>query len=75
MKAGFERRVPLSARAVEILEEMAEHRHTNFVFPGQRRRQPIGKTAMSCLAPTPWTVHGMRSSFRDWCGNETNHPR
>jgi integrase len=75
MKAGVEHRVPLSGRAIEIIDEMAEHRHSNFVFPGQRRNQPIGKTAMSCLAPPPWTVHGMRSAFRDFAGNESNAPR
>ena len=75
MKSGREHRVPLSSRAVAIVERMAEFRTCDFVFAGARRNQPIGKTAMSELVPKGSTVHGFRSSFRDWAGNETSFPR
>jgi integrase len=76
MKAAIEHRVPLSGRAVEILEELAKHRHSDFVFPGQRRNQSIGKTSLQTLCPgDDSTPHGFRSSFRDWCGEESAFPR
>ena len=74
MKAGREHRVPLSARAMEIVERMAEIRTGDLVFPGQRRRRPLSGAAMGALV-TGATVHGFRSSFRDWAGEETSFPR
>jgi len=75
MKAGIPHRVPLSSRAVAIIETLATHRTCDFIFSGQRRGQSIGKTAMPMLVPGGVTVHGFRSAFRDWCGNETHTPR
>jgi integrase len=49
MKAGVEHRVPRSDAAVEILEELAAHRCSDFVFPGQRHHQPI-LTVRPCMA-------------------------
>jgi integrase len=74
MKAGREHRVPLSARALAILERMAEIRTGKLVFPGQRRGRPLSKSALSRLIPGA-TIHGFRSSFRDWAGEETSFPR
>jgi integrase len=74
MKAGREHRVPLLARATVILEQMASIRTGDLLFPGQRRRRPLSKTALVALVPGA-TVHGFRSAFRDWCGNETSFPR
>lgn len=68
MKAGQEHRVPLSVRAVEILAELAEVRFGDFIFPGRVRKQPIGENAMAHLVEGV-TVHGFRSSFRDWAGD------
>jgi integrase len=75
MKAGIEHRVPLTSRALAIIEWMAEIRTGDLVFPGQRRRQPLSKTALAALVPGAATVHGFRSSFRDWAGEETSFPR
>jgi integrase len=74
MKAGREHRVPLSGRALAILERMAEIRTGDLVFPGQRRGRPVSKAALTALV-TGATIHGFRSSFRDWVGEETSHPR
>jgi integrase len=78
MKAGREHRVPLSARAVAILRQLMELKADDFVFPGQRKGRPSDKTMARTLERMKAghiTVHGFRSSFRDWAGNETSFPR
>jgi integrase len=79
MKAGREHRVPLSERAVTILRQLAEIRTGDFVFPGQHKERPLSKKAMELVLRRMKienaTVHGFRSSFRDWGGNETSYPR
>src|SRR5918993_3508288 len=49
MKAGREHRVPLSARAVEVLETVAKLRTGDFVFPGQKRDRPLSAMSMKKL--------------------------
>jgi integrase len=78
MKAGREHRVPLSGRAMAILKELAEIRTGDFVFPGQRKNGSLWHMAMHMTLRrmnVDATVHGFRSSFRDWAGNETPFPR
>jgi integrase len=79
MKARAEHRVPLSARALEILGALHDARVSYFVFPGQRPNRPLSSMAMEMLLRRlkvqNATVHGFRSSFRDWCGDQTNYPR
>ncbi len=79
MKAGREHRVPLSKRATVILVRLTEQRSGDFVFPGQRRDKPLSNMAMEMMLRRMKienaTVHGFRSSFRDWAGNETSYPR
>lgn len=79
MKAGREHRVPLSARALEILEKLSETRTGEYVFPGQRKGRPLSNMAMEMvlrrMGMDHVTTHGMRSAFRDWCGNETHFAR
>lgn len=82
MKAGREHRVPLSARALAILESMQALRREDeadgYVFPGQKRGRPLSAMTMEMLLrrmDVDFTVHGFRSSFRDWCGEETSFPR
>ena len=79
MKAGREHRVPLSQRATDILVRLSEGRSGDFVFPGQRRDKPLSNMAMEMMLRRMKienaTVHGFRSSFRDWAGNETGYPR
>jgi integrase len=75
MKPGREHRVPLSDRAVAILKQLAEIRPGEFVFPGQRKDSPLSDMALRRIKANGSTVHGFRSSFRDWCGNETYFPR
>jgi len=82
MKANREHRVPLSPRAAKILDHMWELRRTDddaaFVFEGTRPGRPISD--MTLLMPLRRaginaTIHGFRSSFRDWCSEATNTPR
>jgi integrase len=75
MKAGIIHRIPLSTRVAEIIEGMARIRCGDHVFPGQRRGQPLGHMALRRLRPAGGTVHGFRSSFRDWCSEETSVSR
>jgi integrase len=67
--------VPLSPRAIAILEEMREIRVSDFVFPGRFDGQPLHDLALlevvKRLEPVQ-TAHGLRSTFRDWCGEETD---
>ena len=78
MKTGREHRVPLSARAIAILKEMAKIRHNEFVFPGNKEGRSIARMVLlnlvNRLAPDV-TVHGFRSTFRDWSAEATNFPR
>lgn len=75
MKAGREHRVPLSRRVVEILEEMAAIRLNEFVFPGMKRGRPLSNMSLLMLLRdferSDITVHGFRSSFRDWAAEMT----
>ena len=77
MKSGKEHRVPLSKRAVAILQEMTERRQSHFVFPGQRGG---GLSNMAFLQQlkrmgrSDLTSHGFRSTFRDWAAEQTAYP-
>ena len=82
MKAGREHRVPLSDPALDVLRAMDAERTANAdgpVFPGARLGKPLSTAAMSALlrrmGRADITVHGFRSTFRDWCAESTNHPR
>jgi integrase len=76
MKAGIAHSVRLSSRAIEILEHLGQARTGPFVFPGRRSGQPISNTGLiELLGNAGPTVHGFRSSFRDWCGDQTSFPR
>jgi integrase len=78
MKAGRPHRVPLSDAALAVLERAREVRDHDgddaFLFPGQRRGRPMSNMALEMVlrrmaAADTATVHGFRSSFRDWCGD------
>jgi integrase len=79
MKAGREHRVPLSSRATAILQQLEKMKINDFVFPGQARGKPLSNMALEMMLRrmkvNDATVHGFRSSFRDWAGNVSNFPR
>jgi integrase len=78
MKGGREHRVPLVPRAIEILEAAKKGRLSNFIFPGFRADTALSDMSLSAVLrrmEVDATVHGFRSSFRDWAGDATSFPR
>jgi integrase len=78
MKAGREHRVPLSRRALKIVKKMHGARNGDFVFPGQRPGNPLSVMALEMvlrrMKTEGVTVHGFRSTFRDWAAECTLYP-
>ena len=78
MKMGKEHRVPLSARALEVLRALAAHRRNEYVFPGIGGSAHISNMTMAKMLQLmnrgAVTVHGFRSSFRDWAAETTSYP-
>ncbi len=75
MKAGRDHRVPLSGRAMAVLERMNELRQGEFVFAGRRPNVPLSSGAFTMLlrrAGGGFTAHGFRSSFSDWASEVSN---
>lgn len=77
MKTGKEHRVPLSTRALAILKTMPRMAGTEFVFPAVSGRQmsDMALTALLRRMKVDATVHGFRSTFRDWAAERTSHPQ
>jgi integrase len=77
MKAGKEHRVPLSDRAVEIIESVKHNQ--KFLFPGAKIDHPLSTMAMlemlRGMVGDGSTVHGFRSSFMDWGHEITDYPK
>jgi integrase len=78
MKAEKEHRVPLSPAAIKILESVQRERDNPFVFCGTRIGEGLSGMAMATvlrrMGRDDITVHGMRSTFRDWAGESTAFP-
>jgi integrase len=77
MKASKEHRVPLPQRALKILRDM-RGLSSEFVFPGDNPGRPLGEKALwkvvDRMKIENITVHGFRSTFRDWAAERTNYP-
>ncbi|MBO6855134.1 MAG: integrase arm-type DNA-binding domain-containing protein [Marivivens sp.] len=78
MKMGVEHRVPLTDEMRAILDALRPL-GSEVVFEGQRRHQPLSNMAMAMLlrrmGVTGITVHGFRSTFRDWAAEVAEAPR
>lgn len=78
MKAGTVHRVPLTDEMVAILEPLRAMQ-SDCVFEGQKRHAPLSNMAMLMLLRRMQvegvTVHGFRSTFRDWASEVANAPR
>ncbi|QAY95146.1 integrase [Methylovirgula ligni] len=75
MKAGKEHRVPLSDRTIVAIASLP--REGKYVFPGAKADKPLSNMAMLELLRgmrQGTTVHGFRSTFRDWAAERTAHP-
>lgn len=79
MKAGKEHRVPLTKRMIEILEKVKPFTQDDQYVFSTRNGTAMSDATMSSVLKrmniTNATVHGFRSSFRDWVGDETDYPR
>lgn len=80
MKMGVEHRVPLCNAAVQLLRDIATGSNCPpdaYVFAGEKMGQPLSQMAMTMALRRMnlghFTVHGMRSSFRDYMGEMTDH--
>jgi integrase len=78
MKGRREHRVPLSEPSMAVLREMAQIGTETFAFPGLKAASTLSNVALSRVVRAGGgdaTVHGFRSTFRDWCGEMTSYPR
>lgn len=79
MKMRKEHRVPLSTRAIALVKAQQQVKRGDYVFPGARDKKPLSNMAMLQLLERmkrdDITVHGFRSTFRDWAGETTHYPR
>lgn len=76
MKAKREHKVPLSPECLQILEEAKRFKINDFVFPGKNKRTGLSSASLQRLlreTQPEATIHGFRSSFRDWCAEMTNY--
>ena len=78
MKAAREHRVPLSSRALRIVTDLEDSRTSDFVFSGEKAGRPLSGMSLEMvlrrMKVEGATVHGFRSSFRDWAAECTNFP-
>ncbi len=80
MKGGREHRVPLTEPALRILKKLKdESNESKWIFIGENRSKHLSNMAMLMLLKRmkrqDITVHGFRSSFRDWAAEQTSYPR
>lgn len=79
MKVGKEHSVPLSDSALDVLDRARPYyaECSDLIFPGQNVLKPLSDmTLLKILryAELPFTVHGFRSSFRDWAAEQSRFP-
>jgi integrase len=81
IKGGREHRVPLPPAALAVISRMKPLREAGggFLFPGGRPGKPLSNMALlkvlERMESGDITVHGFRSTFRDWAAECTNFPR
>jgi len=78
MKAKREHRVPLSTQAITLLKSLPSKKTGGWVFPGSKATAKLSDMALTALMrrmEMNAVPHGLRSSFRDWVGEETAFPR
>lgn len=78
MKSGEIHRIPLTDEMLAILEPL-KALQSQYVFEGQKRHKPLSNMAMLMLLRRmdvkDVTVHGFRSTFRDWASEVAGAPR
>lgn len=79
MKMGKEHRIPLCKSAIELLKKLAEMKDSEYVFTSVRGKHLSNMAMLQLLKRWPeekyknYTVHGFRSSFRDWTAETTDY--
>ncbi len=77
MKADKEHRVPLSSAALDVLAGLKVNAVNDYVFPGMKRTTSLSNMAFLQLLKRmdhhDLTVHGFRSTFRDWAAERTGY--
>ena len=77
-KAGKEHRIPLAERPLQIVRVLRSFTTGDFVFPGGKPGKGLSDMALLSVLrrlEIKQTVHGFRSSFRDWAAEQTQFPR
>jgi integrase len=77
MKGRKEHRVPLSDAALSLLRHLYEVRSNEYVFPGQTAQRLSDASMLKLLeimGRRDLTIHGFRSTFRDWAAEQTSYP-
>jgi len=78
MKGSREHRVPLSEPALDVLVQMEKLAQNEYVFPGLRPKSPLSNMSMlqtlKRMGRKDITVHGFRSTFKDWASEITAYP-
>lgn len=79
MKAGKSHRIPLTSPLRSLLESLNRIDDSPFLFPGQKEGKSLSNMSMLMtlrrMGYKHITVHGFRSTFRDWAAENTSHPR
>ncbi|WP_394701352.1 tyrosine-type recombinase/integrase [uncultured Propionivibrio sp.] len=83
MKAKKEHRVPLSPKALQIITDLEKTAFCEFVFPsshqpksGSAKGSPLSDMTLAAVLrrmEVPAVPHGFRSTFRDWCAEQTDY--
>ncbi|MBL4641635.1 MAG: tyrosine-type recombinase/integrase [Verrucomicrobiales bacterium] len=78
MKMRKQHTVPLSEQAIAILQTVPEGHRKGLIFPGAKRGKPMSDMTLAAVLKrmdrADITVHGFRSTFRDWGGEVSSHP-
>ena len=78
MKMQREHRVPLSDAAIKLLKSITRIENEDLVFPSAKPGTPLSDMTLTALMKRmhydAFTVHGFRSSFRDWAAEVSNYP-
>jgi integrase len=78
IKGGREHRVPLSDRAIALLKALPQEEGNDHIFIAPTATSPLSNMAMNVLLRRmkrdDITVHGFRSTFRDWAAEQTSYP-
>jgi integrase len=79
MKAAKEHRMPLSQAALDLINGLRRLKGNVHLFPGAREGKPLSNMSMLMslrrMNRTDLTMHGFRSTFRDWAAESTQYPR